>query len=254
MNIIKLKVLVLIIVLTGICAACRAGNFQPRPEDEVIKLDKPGESPKGTDRDYKIGDQIAIIENDGRFSVGYSIDKICEKLIFASANLDGMERWMPFEQTSSYDGEDIEKTAFKGYRVVSGGRSNYYEWFPPEQIFPAPWANNVNLKIGDIVYQKNHGFYDVRKGVVTELPVKSNDNFRVRFGEENISTEVRSNEIFTSIYQAKPEDLSPGDIIYYNERTWAIVVDKRGGKIIIREEHSAMSDEMVDVSKLQILK
>ena len=178
MDVIKLKILLLIVCLTGVSAACRGGNFQTRPEDEVIKIERSGESPKGTDRDYKIGDQVAFIGNDGRLTVGYSIDKICEKLIFASANLDGMEKWMPSEQTSSYDREDIEKTASKGYRVVSGGRSNYYEWFPSEQIFPAPWANNVNLKIGDIVYQKKHGFSDMRKGVVTELPVKSSDDFR----------------------------------------------------------------------------
>lgn len=262
MNVTKSTFVLSIIFLTGIFNGCSNIKFQSnvKPEDEIIRLDKPGDAPKGKNQDYKIGDDVSVIANNGDFFVQRKIDQIGGKMIFAPEYHErgGIKKWLPVAgstyQNTFIDNQDTGRTAPKGYRVVSGGRSNYYEWFPPEQIFPAPWANNVKLKVGDIVYQKSQGFNSMRKGVVSELPVESYDDFRVRFSENNISTEVRASEIFSSIAQAKPEDLLPGEIVYYNETTWAIVIGKRDDKIIIRQEQNSLGDIIVDISKLQILK
>lgn len=119
LNIIKSILVLTIACSTSICVGCGNVNFQPPPEDKVIKLDQPGESPKAKEREYKHGDAVSLIKNDGTFVVEAYIE---------------------------------EKDAEKDYSVRTGsGRLTKYESYPPSQIFPAPWANYRNLKIGDAV-------------------------------------------------------------------------------------------------------
>ena len=222
MNIIKLKVLFLIIVLTGICAACRTGNFQPRPEDKVIKLDQPGESPKGISREYKHGDAVSLIKNDGTFTVEAYIE---------------------------------EKDAEKGYSVRTGsGRLTKYESYPPSQIFPAPWANYRNLKIGDAVYGRYFGNFQ-EKGIITYAPSDENGTFSVKYNNHSTEQRVYVQDVYSSVEAAKTENLSTGDIVYYQNSYWAIVIGKRDGKTIIRRDvYPPEGDILVDASKLQIFK
>ncbi len=222
MNVIKLKILVLIIVLTGICAACRAGNFQPRPEDEVIKLERSGESPKGIAREYKHGDAVSLIENDGTFTVEAYID---------------------------------EKDAEKGYIVSTGtGRLIKHESYPPSQIFPAPWANYRNLKIGDAIYGRYFGNFQ-EKGIITLVPADENDTFSVKYSDHSTEQRVYVKDVYTSVEAATTENLFPGDIVYDQNSYWAIVIGKRSGKIIIRRDiYPPEGDLLIDASKLQIFK
>lgn len=222
MNVIKLKILLLIVCLTGVSAACRAGNFQSRPEDEVIKLDQPGESPKGIEREYKHGDAVSLIESDGTFVVEAYIDK---------------------------------KDAEKGYSVRTGsGRLTKYESYPPSQIFPAPWANYRNLKIGDAVYGRYFGNFQ-EKGIITYVPQSETGTFSVKLSGDSKEQRVYIKDVYTSVEAATPENLSPGDIVYYQNSCWAIIIGKRGGKIIVRRDiFPPEGDILADASKLQTFK
>ena len=220
MNVIKLKILLLIVCLTGISAACRSGNFQPRPEDEVIKLDAPGESPKAKEREYKHDDPVSLIENDGTFVVEAYIDK---------------------------------KDAEKGYSVrIGSGRLTKYESYPSSQIFPAPWANYRNLKIGDAVYGRYFGNFQ-EKGIITYVPQGEYDTFSVKLSNDSKEQRIYVKDVYSSVVTAKPESLSTGDIVYYQNSYWAIVIGKRSDKIIVRRDiYPPEGDILVDASKLQI--
>ena len=139
--------------LMSVFSGCGNMKFQSNenPADKVIKLDTPGESPKGKDQDYKIGGAVSVIRNDGVFEVEGRISKICEKLIFVDDFFTpGKKIWKPLKPLQNVQGN--EKIALKGYEVgIRKVRKTEYEWYPPPQIFPAPWANNVNLKVGDTI-------------------------------------------------------------------------------------------------------
>lgn len=257
MNAAKLNFLLTIACLIAASLGCRNANFQPRPEDGVIKLNAPGESPKAKDGSYQRGDQVAVIDNDGKLSVTEVIDGVSGELVLVPEFVEGEEKnWLPAEPSylTPYGKEKVEKTATGGYKFKYGDRRPFYKWFPPEQVFAAPWANNVNLKIGDVVYKKTSDFLDGEKGVVSEVPIKRFGKFRVRFGASETSTEVSASEIYSFIEPAKSENLSPGGFVYYDKKGWAMVIGKRGDKIIIRLSGDKPEDIMVDVSKLQILK
>lgn len=193
MNVIKLKILLLIVCLTGVSAACRAGNFQPRPEDEVIKLDAPGESPKAKEREYKHDDAVSLIENDGTFVVEAYIDK---------------------------------KDAEKGYSVrIGSGRLTKYESYPPSQIFPAPWANYRNLKIGDAVHGRYLGNFQ-EKGIIIYVPKHEYDSFLVKLSDFSDQQRIRVKDVYTSVETAKPENLSAGDIVYFPSLSFLFGFDR----------------------------
>ena len=234
---------------------CRSGNFQPRPEDEIIKLDQPGETPKSKGGNFQAGDPVVLIKNNGSLSFDH-IDSSADDLVLVRIRED-LTKWLPAEkpyynsQLNSYDEKKVEKTVPKGYRFAYGGRGEFYEWYPAEQVFTVPWANNVNLKVGDAVH-KLDGSFARAKAVVSEIPVNRFGKFRVRFGDNQNSAEIDAGEIFSSIEPAKPEDLSPGDIVRFDNKGWAMIIGKRDGKIIIREGDLSPKDELVPVSKLWI--
>ncbi len=156
---------------------------------------------------------------------------------------------------STYDKEKIEKTVSEGYKLETVSNHPFYEFFPPEQIFPVPWANNLNLKVGDVVFKNSADFLNGEKAVISEVPIKRFGKFRVRFGTNENSSEIEASQIYTSIEPAKSENLSPGDFVRYDKKGWAMVIDKRSDKIIIRQVSNwEPEDIMVDASTLQILK
>ena len=63
---------------------------------------------------------------------------------------------------------------------------------------------------------------------------------------------MKSQDIHSSIEPAKPEDISPGVIVYYDKTRWAIVTGVNGDKVTIRPEGSW--EAIVHISKLQIVK
>ncbi len=259
MNAVKSIFLLSVVCLPSISSGCRFGNSQLCPEDKVVRLSKREPSPLAKrDGNYRSGDKVMIIEDNGTlFSA--EVKGICGELALVRRKSDGESHWMSSENGRPKDfsslSEEIERVSPKGYGFEYGGKFKYYKWYPPERVFPKPWANNVNLKIGDVVYSTRHTIGDPEKGVVSEVPVESNGNFRVRFSSNTDSTPVDISEICSSIEPAKTEDLSSGDFVYYDKVEWAMVVGKRGDKIIIRQASSSKSDDiMVDISKLQILK
>lgn len=215
----KIFLLLIIVSLSIFIGGCDK-NFQPRPEDEVVKLDQPAESPKGAERNHKKGDAVSLIKTDDSFEV---------------------EGWIE------------KKDADNGYVVRTGkNRLTKYETYPTAQIFPAPWANYSNLKVGDAVYNRNGSR---QKGIIDYVPPDEYGNFGVDFGGRAIGQNVAVTNAFSSIETATAENLSPGDVVYFQGIYWAIVIGKRDGKIIIRQDkYPSEGDVMVDASHLQIFR
>lgn len=215
----KIFLLLTIVSLSIVIGGCDQ-NFQPRPEDAVVKLDQPAELPKGVDRNYKKGDAVSVIKTDGSFEVEGWIDK---------------------------------KDEDNGYVVRTGkNRLTKYETYPAARIFPAPWANYSKLKVGDAVYNIYSG---QQKGTIEYVPPDEYGNFLVNFGASSIGQNVAVTKAFSSIKTATAKNLSPGDVVYFQGSYWAIVIGKRGGKIIIRQDkYPSDGDVMVGASHLQIYK
>lgn len=245
-----------IVSLAGMLGGCFDPNLRPavKPEDEVVKLDTPGEPPQGVERDYKIGDSVAVIDTDGFFKVKGSVREIGEKLALVEVkNSNGRKKWIPVDYWTKLQGN--EKTAPRGYRVYTGmTRREKNEWYPPSQIFPVPWANNTNLKVGDTVYVKRFGGSEPYKGVIIELSkMASGDSFKLKYEGYTSTDWVNTEDIYSSSEPAKLEDLSPGKIVYHKKGYWAIVIETRGDKVIIRYDKD-YGDRMVHISSLVILK
>ncbi len=90
--------------------------------------------------------------------------------------------------------------------------------------------------------------------MITELPVNENGTFSVRFDGTQKDEWVKREKLFSSIEPAAIETLTIGDIVYFNQFYWAMIVGKQDGKIIIREAGFPAKDKLVDVSKLQIMR
>ncbi len=143
-----------LIVLPAICltmffSSCAEFDTPIKPEDKVVKLAAPLPAPKGPKRDYGIGEAVSIIENNGVFKAKGRISGISANLVFAEYFFNPSRKvWKP--AVAGQRKPNDENFAPKGYKVgISERRRTFDEWFPPSQIFSAPWANNVNLKIGD---------------------------------------------------------------------------------------------------------
>lgn len=260
MNAVKSIFLLSVVCLQSISSGCRFENTPLRPEDKVVRLSKREPSPLAKrDGNYKYGDKVLVIEDDGNL-LAAEVKGICGELALVRPKYDRPSHWEFSENGIPKDfsplNEEIERISPKGYGFEYGiGKTTYLKWFAPERVFPQSWANNVNLKIGDVVYSTRHRIGDSEKGIVTQAPVESNGNFRVRFGNNTDSTPVDTSEIWSSIEPAKPEDLSSGDFVRYDKAEWAMVVGKHDDKIIIRPAWSWKTyDIMVDASKLQVFK
>lgn len=238
----------------GGCGGARFEANQKR-EEMVVKLENLADAPQGVERDYKVGDPVSIITNKGEVYINGSVEEIGENFVFAedtSYSGKGQKKWLPAKSLQNLRGD--EKTAAKGFRVRVGfGRFAINEWFPPAQIFPAPWAESVNIKVGDTVYQRRFGFEPYR-GVVEQLPPGKSDSFTVRFEGYSSTGKVSREEIYRTFEVASSENIAPGDIIDFDNGYWVIVTGKRDGKIIVRREGFPAQDLLVDVSKLRIFK
>lgn len=255
----SMRFILIVICLTASVGGCGNMQFQvnEKPEDVVIMLEKLQESPQSKFRDFKIGDNVAIIRDDGVMDISGRVEEISGKITYAAEpyrGRRGRELWMPSERAVNLKGD--EKTAAPGYKVQIGeGRFIRSEWFPSAQIFPAPWANAAKLKVGDTVYRIRFGDFPNDKGVITELPKYENGAFSVRFDGTEKDERVEREKLFSSIEPAAADDkLSTGDIVYYNRHYWAMIVGKQDRKIIIREAGFPARDKLVDVSKIQIMR
>lgn len=233
-------------------------NANVKPEDKITVLDTLSEAPKNKDRNYAVGDEVAVIKSDGRFEIAGKITEIGGKIIFAETFNRGHKQgkiWMLADNKATDVQSDIP-TAPKGYRVqIGSGKFTEYLWFPPEQIFPAPWANNVNLKVGDTIFQRKFGNFESSKGTITELPSFKGGSFRVKFDSYDRDEAVDPHDVFSVIEPAALEKLAVGDIVYFDRMYWVMVVGKKDDdRVVIREVGFNGKDKIVHISKLQILR
>lgn len=127
----------------------------------------------------EIGDAVSIIENNGVFKAKGRISDAGANLVFVEAFINSSKKvWKPAVSDQSKPND--ENFAPKAYKVGFFERNRtIYQWFPPSQIFPALWANNVNLKIGETVYSQLFSS-EPYKAVVEKLPVGEFGSFLVK--------------------------------------------------------------------------
>ena len=222
--------------------------------ERPVELDVRKPSPDSKAQDYQVDDDVSILGEDGTFETDARVLTITGKLVFAEATFAKSlpkKVWMPVDEGKNLHGD--EPTASKGYKVrIGNGRSTSTAWFPPNRLFPAPWAGSAHIKVGDTVFERRSGDFAPEACVVADVPSDIHASVRVRCGKDNSQKSIERKEVFSSFTPATAATLSPGDIVYYDKMYWAMVVDKADGKIVIRQTGFAAKDTMVDAAKIQI--
>lgn len=217
----NIKILPIVLTFVFLCSCGQAIRQSNTNSNDKISKDKTiSESPKSIKQDYQIGEDVAVIENKGLFSV---------------------------------EGKILESNK-DGYKVRIGeGRGSRTDSLLPEQIFPLPWSKNRNLQVGDTVYELPFGKFERKKGEIIKISEARNPRYLVKFADRNSEKYLDNDKIFSSIEEADFENLAEGEIVYFNKVRWAIVIGKRDGKAVIRES-GFPGEKIVEVSELEKVK
>ena len=248
----------LVILLLPFAMACRTMKSAPgtKPETAAVTLPTLQDAPQGVEREYEVGDEVAVIGLDGRFEAECKVRSKTGTLVLTRPvryRQSQPPEWLPMERVSNLQKD--EQTVPVGYEVEIGfGRNRRKAWFPPTQMFPAPWANAKNLRVGDTVWEKTFGSIPAKKAVIIALPVGQSRDFRVRYAERGHEDWVSWRKLFAVIEPAQLATLRAGDIVSHQNMQWAMVMGQREGKVIIREDGFPVKDQLVEVSQLLVCK
>jgi hypothetical protein len=247
-----------LILLLLFAMACRTMKSAPsaKPETAAVTLPTLQDAPQSVAREYEVGDEVAVIGLDGRFEAECKVRSKTGTLVLTRPvryRQSQPPEWLPIERVPNLQND--EQTVPVGYEVEIGfGRNRRKAWFPPTQMFPAPWANARNLQVGDTVWEKTFGPIPAKKAVIIALPVGTSREFRVRYAERGREEWVARQKLFAVIEPAQLATLRAGDIVSHENMQWAMVMGQRDGKVIIREDGFPVKDQLVEVSQLLVCK
>ena len=215
-NYFHLVILVLLISSIG----CNGFEFKANKSAKPIKSDELSAAPKSNKQTFQIGDLVAVIDDKGLF-------KSDCRILEAESN---------------------------GYKVKIGeGRGSKTINLLPEQIFSVPWSGARNLKVGDTVYELRFGDFERRKGEIIKISDSQPPRFLVRFDNNQTEKLLDNEKVFSAIEEVDFEDLSIGEIVYFEKFRWAIVIKKQDGKVVIRED-GFPGEKLVEAEKLERIK
>ncbi len=217
-----------IIILVGIVAASTAmTSCKPRekgpPEETSTEAPSQFPSPVSKGESFAIGDDVSILDDDGRFEIDVRVVALSDKP--------------------------------KGYSLrIGSGRAGKTKVLPAQQVFPAPWASAARVKVGDTIYQRSFGNFAPYKCVVTDVSGDLHSDIKAKCGTDALPRLVHRQDTF---YAFEPvtsaTTLTPGEIVYYENKYWAMVVGQSdaGDRIAIRATGFGQKDQLAPLSKIQ---
>jgi hypothetical protein len=211
-----------LLVLAGVAlASC---NARPKPPAEEAATELPSQlpSPKSNAEGFAVGDDVSLIEDDGRFTIDLRVLAVTD--------------------------------APRAYQIrVGANRFATTKWYPAAQVFPAPWAGSARFREGDAIYEIRFGKkLEPYKCVVQEVPADVRANIKAKCDGYSQPSSIARRDAFHAIEPATLSALAEGEIVYYDGTQWAMVVGKPpGGRVAIRVNGFAQKDQLVSVAKLQ---
>lgn len=218
----EIIVIVGFVVTSAAMTSCKPRQKGP-PEETATEAPSQFPSPVSKGGSFAVGDDVSIIDDDGRFDIDVRVAALSDKP--------------------------------KGYSLrVGSGRSGRTKVLPAQQVFPAPWASAARVKVGDTVYQRSFGPFTPYKCVVTDVYEDLHADIKAKCGTDALPRLVHRQDTF---YAFEPvtsaTELLPGEIVYYENKYWAMVVGKSaaGDRIAIRVTGFAQKDQLAPLSKIQ---
>lgn len=196
---------------------------QGPPEERATELSARRPSPVSKSEDFAVDEDVSIIDDDETFAI---------------------------------DGRVVSVTgAPKGYAVRIGqGRAAKTKALPASRVFPAPWASAKRVRVGDTIYHvQQFGEFTPPKCIVDAVPADIHAKLTARCDGGGTRVVART-EAFFAIEPATATNLSPGDIAYYEKRSWVMIVgnvEPDGRSVAIRASGFGMKDQLAPLSKLQ---
>ena len=203
--------------------SCKARMSKPEPPQQT-ETDVPSRlpGPVGKSREVAVGDDVSIIEDDGRFEIDGRVTAVTQSP--------------------------------KRYTVRLGsGRLASTKSVGPSQIFPPPWASAARVRVGDTIYEGRFGNFVPAKCVVKEVPADAHESITAPCEGATKTQYVARKDTFYAFEPATLSALSVGDIVYYDQMRWVMIVgtSHRDGRVAIRETGSGGKDRLVSLSKIQ---
>lgn len=196
------------------------GSADAGPPLEIAKPTR-GPSPANARPDFEVDDEVVFVREDGTFEVEATV----------------LEVGAPSQ----------------GYRIRSGsGRFTKTDWVPGPRIFPAPWLGTV--KVGDSFYERRFGNFTPPKCVVAAAPGSSHASVTARCEGDDRARTVKRQDMVAVFRAPSPGELKPGDVVYFKQMYWAIVIGTEGDRVVIRESGFASPDKAVLLSSLQAVR
>lgn len=224
-----------------------------------IILDSLSTSPQSIGRKWNVTDPVAIINSAGSFKIDCTIEDEKFNLIKLSIPYAKTRehRWVTADERYQYTtSAQVLASMPHGYKIrIGSGRLTYNDWILPQQIFPVPWQNNMQVKIGDSVYIRRSGNFEKTRAVITGVPTVAGGRFSVTYIGYSGKYLVDYKDVYTSIEPATINLIKAGDILYFENMYWVMVIDvKDSNRVIIRNEGFPATDKIVSLTSLQILK
>lgn len=210
----------LLVLASCTLVSCKARKPAP-PGETATPLPSQLPAPVSKGQGFAVGDDVSIIDDDGTFEIEGHVTAV--------------------------------RDAPKGYTVrVGNGRRTVTRSLAPSQVFPPPWASSARVRVGDTIYERSSSSYAPPKCVAQEVPADVHEKITALCDDAKVRWIARENA-FYAIEPATLNALSTGDIMYYENQHWVMVVGtaQADGRVAIRRKGIAAQDQLVSVSKLQ---
>lgn len=221
MTLLRYRALLVLASCLLLALGCKARK--PTPLEETA-TDLPAQlhAPVSKGQDFAVGDDVSIIQDDGRFDIDVRVSAVTE--------------------------------APRRYTVrVGSGRASSTKSLAPSQVFPPPWASAARVRAGDTIYEIRFGNFAPSKCLVKQVPVDVHGSITASCDGATKTQSVARQDAFYAIEPATQSNVATGDIVYYDKTRWAMVVGppQSDGRVAIRETGYGARDQLVGLSKLQ---
>lgn len=203
--------------------SCKTRASKPGPPQQA-ETDLPSALPAPVGKSFTVavGDDVAIIDDNGRFEIDGRVTSVTQS---------------PTRYTVR----------------LGNGRLASTKSVAPSQIFPPPWASAAGVRVGDTIYQRRTGTFVPPKCTVQAVPADVRADIAAVCDGATTAQSIARRDTFYAFEPATLSALSVGDIVYYDKMWWVMIVGTSNGdgRVAIRETGFNKKDRLVSLEKIQ---
>jgi hypothetical protein len=239
--------------------SCNSPVNNSKKEENIIYLDTLLAAPQSNLLDTRVGDKVAVIENNQSFQIDGTILKKTDTayLIGTKVGRSNLTEWVTAEDYKRYYSSNgnaaIQDIIIDAYQIQLGaGRLSKTIWVTGTQLYKAPWIELNGLKKGDSVIIKRYGDFEPYHAVLIQDVKPNSDYVIAKYNEYNSNDDFNFDEVFHKKTNPNAQNLQPGDIVYLDKLYWAMVLaEKDNDHIFVRTAGFPAKDLLVPINKLE---